>query len=289
MNLSCALLLLLLSPGDSSRILAVLPTPSRSHFVVFQPLLLALASRGHDLTVISSFPLSAPAENYRDIDIRGYKKVYSDDVALDFLPSIPMPFLTSLRFFYNEVADHEVVFSHPDVRRLLDSAEKFDLVVTEFWATDLFLGFAHRFSAPVVAMSSCGVYPWHNDRFGNPDSAAYIPSNFLAHVAPLDFLTRLYNAYQLVVSKTVYDAFLNPLSETIAKRHFGDSLPALEDLARNASVFLVNTHHTLHGSRPSSPQIIEIGGIHVSDPKPLPKVGVDVVSIIMIIIINSLL
>lgn len=104
MNLSYALvLLLLLSPGDSSRILAVLPTASRSHFAVFQPLLLALASRSHDLTVISSFPLAAPAENYRDIDIRGYKKVYSDDVLLEIIPSIPMPFHTSLRFFYSEV------------------------------------------------------------------------------------------------------------------------------------------------------------------------------------------
>jgi len=42
----------------------------------------------------------------------------------------------------------------------------------------------------------------------------------------------------------------------------------------NASLFLMNTHHSLHGVRPLTPAMVEVGGIHVDGrtPKPLPKV-----------------
>lgn len=58
-----------------SRILVVYPCPSQSHLVNGKVLFKALAERGHNVTVISNFPLDSPMENYRDIYIPLTKEV----------------------------------------------------------------------------------------------------------------------------------------------------------------------------------------------------------------------
>lgn len=43
--------------------------PFKSHFSGFQPLFKELANRGHNVTVLSTFPLKKPLANYTDIVI----------------------------------------------------------------------------------------------------------------------------------------------------------------------------------------------------------------------------
>lgn len=262
-----------LDSSSSSRILAVFPTVSKSHFDFFQPLLDALSSRGHRLTVISSFPRDPPARNYTDISLESFKTVLYNEVEFAALPEVPSGFWNSLVFLYGQVADFERTFSHPDVKALIDSGGRFDLVITELWNSDVFLGFGHKFRAPVVLMSSCALLPWANARFATPDNPSYIPTSFFPRFGRLDFWDRLRNAYQVVVGKLGYDFVFDPASERIARRVFGESLPPLATLAKRSALLFVNTHHTLHGARPFTPQVIEVGGLHVKDKKSLPKVS----------------
>lgn len=46
-----------------SNILAFLPTETKSHFNGFKPLLEKLVARGHNLTLVSPFPLSPTADD----------------------------------------------------------------------------------------------------------------------------------------------------------------------------------------------------------------------------------
>lgn len=262
----------LLHSSSSSRILAVFPTVSKSHFDFFRPLLDALSSRGHHLTVISSFPREPPSPNYTDINLEHFKKVLFNEVEFAELPEVPTGFLNSLGFLYGQVSDFEHTFSHPDVKGLIDSGRKFDLVITELWNSDVFLGFGYRFRAPVILMSSCALLPWANARFANPDNPSYIPTSFLTRFGRLHFRDRLQNTFQVVVGRLGYDFFFDPVSERIARSAFGDSLPPLTTLAKNSALLFVNTHHTLHGARPYTPQVVEVGGLHVPDKKPLSKV-----------------
>lgn len=64
-----ALLLLCVGHCWTVNILAFLPTFARSHYGAFQPLLKELAVRGHNLTVVSHFPLKDPPPNYHHIDV----------------------------------------------------------------------------------------------------------------------------------------------------------------------------------------------------------------------------
>lgn len=52
-----------------ANILVFAPMPFKSHFRGFQPLFKELASRGHNLTVVSTFPLQKTLTNYTDINI----------------------------------------------------------------------------------------------------------------------------------------------------------------------------------------------------------------------------
>lgn len=73
--LCVTLLGLLISEVSSSKILVVHTTPSPSHLIVGKALYKELAIRGHDVTVINTFPLDKPLKNYRDIQIPLSKEV----------------------------------------------------------------------------------------------------------------------------------------------------------------------------------------------------------------------
>lgn len=53
----------------SANILVFAPLPFKSHFTGFQPLFKELGNRGHNITVVSQFPLKNPSANYTDIPI----------------------------------------------------------------------------------------------------------------------------------------------------------------------------------------------------------------------------
>lgn len=55
------------------KILAIFPAGSKSHLVLGQALLKGLAKRGHDVTMVSPFPLLEPVKNYHDIKMRDLK------------------------------------------------------------------------------------------------------------------------------------------------------------------------------------------------------------------------
>ncbi|XP_013149077.1 PREDICTED: UDP-glucuronosyltransferase 2B37-like [Papilio polytes] len=57
--------------GDCARILGLFPHIGKSHFMVFEPLLRALAERGQHVTTVSFFPLKNPPANYTDVVLEG--------------------------------------------------------------------------------------------------------------------------------------------------------------------------------------------------------------------------
>jgi hypothetical protein len=54
--------------------------------------------------------------------------------------------------------------------------------------------------------------------------------------------------------------------------NFTDAAPPLTELLRKTSLLLVNNHFTLNYPKPLMPNIIEVGGMHIEQPKKLPEV-----------------
>lgn len=62
-------------------------------------------------------------------------------------------------------------------------------------------------------------------------------------------------------------------SDRIIKNAFGPDVPSTADLInQKTNLIFVNQHYFLSGAKPLSPAVIELGGIHIQEAKPLEKV-----------------
>ncbi|XP_018052934.1 PREDICTED: UDP-glucuronosyltransferase 2A3-like isoform X1 [Atta colombica] len=262
------------------KILGVFGHPGKSHFDVFKPLLEELARRGHELTVISYFPrtdnakVKEPLPNYKDVSLVISKDgIFVNVVDLQQINHgwfRPMLDLYMLRIMADYACNTGL--RNSNVKKFLQSDEKFDLILTENFNTDCFLGFIHRFKAPYMALSSHQIMPWTNSDMANTDNPSYIPIIILGLTKPLDFFSRIKNALWLLLSKAIYEYYFRSVDQIVANEVFGPDLPKLKEIALQSQALLVNTHSSIHGSRPQLPNVIEIGGLHIpSKVNPLPK------------------
>lgn len=72
----------------------------------------------------------------------------------------------------------------------------------------------------------------------------------------------------------VYNFGQIPMQQEVVRQYFPDA-PPLQDLLRSRlALTLVNNHFTLAYPMPMSPNVIEVGGIHIAEnPEPLPQVS----------------
>lgn len=261
-------------------ILAVLPHLGKSHFNVFKPLVEELARRGHNVTVISHFPRSKnakakePLPTYKDISLVDPKvNIFVNVIDLHRISHTMFTFLVDfnyLRTFADQVCG--IGLRNPDVKKLLRSNETFDVILTENFNTDCFLGFSHRFKAPYLSMSSHQVMPWANEDMANEDNTNYIPSLFVGYTRPMSFVERIKNTLTSLTVKILYDYWFRYKDRIFAEEAFGSDLPDLKEIAKQSQALLVNTHISIHGSRPYVPNVVEVGGLHIpSKINPLPK------------------
>lgn len=256
---------------DGYKILGVFPHRGKSHFDVFKPLLKALAEKGHELTVISHFPLEASVRGYLDVPFNAEPMVDFFDVD-SFSGARYEKYLSPIILAYMGYKACVDGLALKSIQGFLNQNETFDLIITEYFNGDCYLGFAHKFKVPVISLSSCTMMPWLDDRFANPDNPSYIPDNFMDFSDEMTFFQRVENTVVNLLHKVMYLLLMDLPNDIIARRHFGDEMPSLRDLAYNTSLMLINTHFTLNLARPIVPNIVEVGGIHIGRSKRPPQV-----------------
>ncbi|XP_035731371.1 UDP-glucuronosyltransferase 2B7-like [Vespa mandarinia] len=268
------------SPDRKLNILGIFPHPGKSHFFVIQPILEELARRGHKLTVISYFPRTnsskakEPLPNYKDISQIDENYIVSEDsVNLSKIRHLPIiTLLKELNLLKNRgQISCDNGLSNPKVLELLRSNEKFDLIFLENFNTDCFLSLVYKYKIPFVGITTCQIMSWTNNHIGNPDDEANIPSVFGHRKKPMSFFDRIANLLWIHIQNILFDFWNDWYHRVPAEKLFGSDLPKFKDIAKKQSILLVNTHWSLHGSRPLLPNVIEIGGVHLpSSTKPLP-------------------
>ncbi|XP_018334031.1 2-hydroxyacylsphingosine 1-beta-galactosyltransferase-like [Agrilus planipennis] len=267
----CLLLTLTLTLFDyvtCAKILAVFHAPSFSHYILGAKLLRAVAEKGHHVTMISPFPLKDPPKTWRDIVLEDYAKGFNFGNLLN---------LATMSGYRKEITVNEVgcelirrVATHPSFIGVINSNETFDLIIVERFMNEAILGLSHRFSAPYIVFSTIGYSRWTNDMVGNPGSTAYIPDLYLHYGNNMTLWQRFHNTFFYCFANLYRHFFTLPKQRSILKETFPYA-PPLEDLYYNASLILMNTHVSIKYAVPSVPNMIDIGGFHVSPPKPLPK------------------
>lgn len=259
----------------SYKILVVMPHPGHSHFMVFENLFIELSKRGHELTVISHFPLKNPIPNYRDVSLRDAGVTFGGGNA------IPLDLLTGYRhekyagpllLYYLNSITTEGGLKSENLRKFLNEQHQFDVVLGELFNSNSFLGLAKKFNAPLIGLSSCYQMPWSNVWFAQPDHPAYIPNTFMDYSDEMSFFERVEGSVVLVLNKLFYKIFIEKPGNELSKKYINVDVLEPENMFYNISLMLVNTHFTLNRPKPFVPNVIEVGGMHIRKPKQLPSV-----------------
>ncbi|CAG9797604.1 unnamed protein product [Chironomus riparius] len=266
------ILLMTIASSKCSRILFIQPSFSKSHVMPLQTLAKELANRGHEITFVSVFPFDKKIENYRDIklEIEGEFKVLFNEASKGMTGGVQFfkmfPIFKKLVFGYS---NHTI--NSPVIQKLMKD-EKFDLVAVGYFLSEFLLGFADHFKCPSVVFASSSHVSSLMNIVGNPVSPEGTfsamsnskESNFINRVKNfliygVEFV--LFRGYFYYKSKNVYDYNFPP-----------DRYRSYDEMIRNVSLVLVNTHFTSSGPRPLLPNLVEVGGLQVKpNPAPLPE------------------
>lgn len=127
--------LLCLSVTAGYRILAVCPFNMKSHFIMFNVLLKGLASKGHHIDVISSFPEKRSHPNYTDIltiptplnfvNNVTYETIMQHVLGLNLVESIALTGINKCEYL-----------GQPEMLKLLHNPPRdppYDIVLYEVW------------------------------------------------------------------------------------------------------------------------------------------------------------
>lgn len=122
---------------DGYNILAIFPFSGKSHFYMFRAVLEALVDRGHDVTVVSHFPVTKQEQRPQNRK-RG---IYTDYSLVDTVPIFENlttnevtgnGFLEEFLFIMQDGLDNcEGIMSSGRINELMRSKVKFDLVIVE--------------------------------------------------------------------------------------------------------------------------------------------------------------
>lgn len=264
-----------LSPPSAlaANILAFMPMPLKSHVGGFQPMFEELARRGHNVTVVSSFPLAnRRVPNYTDVDVtpaRGLPEI-------DVMQLVNMNFLMTVtnRWFFANLLSAQM--EHANLIDFLRSEDNsFDLVIVESFLQEYTVAIGHKYNAPVVNLSPGMIWPSVSRWLHLPSTFSYVPDCCIGVTDEMSFTDRLKNTIVGFVQMFVEDYVYMPLMKAKMNEHFtyvgSESRPTIEQMLNNVSLTLMNAYHAVGVCRPYYQGVVEVGGMHLKEPKPLPK------------------
>ncbi|XP_017083904.2 uncharacterized protein LOC108116482 [Drosophila eugracilis] len=266
------LLVCLLSCVSAYNYLMVLHTAARSHYHVGSALAKGLANAGHQVTIISPFELKKPIKNIKDVQVKSILAVMQERMA-NLLESSKEPIIKQIIEFHEMgLSLTERLLSEPIVTELMKSNQTFDAVISEVFLNEAHFGFAEHFKAPLIGLGTFGAISWNTDLVGSPSPPSYVPSALLKFNDHMSLAERVGNLAFLTYEYLFLNYFYLPRQEVLYRKFFPNNKQDFYEMRKNTALVLLNQHVSLSFPRPYSPNMIEVGGMHINRKRqPLPK------------------
>ena len=264
--------------GSSSayKILVLSPITAPSHTDVVQPLVRALADRGHSITYWSGLkgrPQVSNNNNFRILYSPALDRINSEyeiglhDTHFPLLFDFPVRMENYCAAIYQDPVFHQLMTKSND--------ERYDLVIIEGLFNDCVLPLVPVFDVPFIYVNSFApTPPWLLDAVGSP--LAHSPNSGFGFTGEVNFWQRTFNIVSGLVAVYFRHWFVVPVVDRVASKmlSMGDgnvtSVEEIED--RYLSLVMTNTHFSIDYNLQTSDAIVHIGGIHCVPPMPLPSV-----------------
>ncbi|KAK9890921.1 hypothetical protein WA026_012262 [Henosepilachna vigintioctopunctata] len=256
--------------AQGAKILGIFPVLSKSHYTVGNVLLKELARRGHDVTMISPFEENnkPPNASYRDIKLKF--EIDKEVKGLNFFSrTTSHPYLSTLFLNYIGCRIVDQSLKQPIIQKLLNSDEKFDVVIMDQFVVDGFSYFAEHFGAHKILLAPTVANSWVNPLVGNPAPPSVVPELLMEYTSDMDFFERLQNTIFYLFAELNRHLYFFPRQNSIIQQNVPNAKP-LSDYLYNVSLVLVNGHESFTYSASSVPAMKNVGGFHVSATGKLP-------------------
>lgn len=178
-----------------------------------------------------------------------------------------------LKFFEIGIQSTNWTVSSKNLQKFMKTEQHFDVVVVEVCIDDALIGFGNYYNAPVVAISAFGASKWTTDLVGTPNFASYVPHTLNHYTDRMTFWQRIYNSLSYWFEDIAMPYYFIPKQQQFMEQLFPEAKnwPSLEEIRRNVSLVLLNTHTTIGTPRPYAPNMIEVGGMQIQkEVEPLP-------------------
>lgn len=133
---------------------------------------------------------------------------------------------------------------------------------------ECFLPIADQLHVPVIGTISTRSWRYTEWIMGNPYNPAVIPFELSYNPVKMTFFQRMNNLWDCFVDHLYVNYVIYPKVEEFYRQWF----PETPVSGRKKPSLLFVNGQTVLNSRPLLPTVINVGGIHVKQEKPLPKV-----------------
>lgn len=171
----------------------------------------------------------------------------------------------------------EHAFRDKNVANFINTTtEQFDVVILEQFYHDSWLPFASKFNAPIVTIATLGHADYFDHAMGLITPMSYVPHHVLPYSDRMTFVERSTNVFWGLVDAFVRRFYYMSEMQKMADKYFSDTfngtVPSILELEKNISYRIVNQHQSMTYARPRvTPGMTYVAGIHIRQPKPLPK------------------
>uniref|UniRef100_A0A182PSE1 UDP-glycosyltransferases domain-containing protein n=1 Tax=Anopheles epiroticus TaxID=199890 RepID=A0A182PSE1_9DIPT len=259
-----------------ANILALMAVPSPSHHIWNRVLVDALAARGHNITVVSPDIERKPKPNVTYIHLeKTYDTIHEGSTAIDFYEMGQSGILESMKIFYDYAISMCIgILDSEGYRTIMNypADYKFDLVLYDFTCGPCLLAAYHRFGQPpLVGVTGFNTPPYTTDLIGGHKYYAYVPYYTLDYDSSMNFFQRFYNAAIHWIDYFYRNYVFLPETDRLVRKHEdAKDLPYLAALDQKMMLMLVNSHHSVDFPEPIPQNMIQVGGLQIIPPKPLP-------------------
>ncbi|CAL8107627.1 unnamed protein product [Orchesella dallaii] len=262
----------MISICDSAKILFLLPIASKSHINIFHSLVLGLAERDHNITVVAPLKLKEPLPNVREISPIPFEILnpafYSGN-PFERRKEGKAGLFLSFNSTFMEVGS-DMMYRNEEIKHLMETGT-FDLIIVNAFMNHFVLGIVHKLQVPHMYVITVPAMNVQVEKFGLYLPPSFVPCSFAAFSDRMNFKERVLNFiaeyFMLINTKVRWVPYLSKMYQD----HLGSDVPDVDEIDKNVTLLLMNSHFSLTYPRPLMPDVVEVGGLHTRPSKPLPN------------------
>ncbi|XP_065095063.1 UDP-glycosyltransferase UGT5-like [Ochlerotatus camptorhynchus] len=272
----CALVVLVVIPSAcADNILFIQTLASKSHHIWNKQIFDRLYNNGHNLTIISfEEEQSVPGKTFlvvKDFMTRLIAEYGGNwDYTVVQSPFVNIHFMYD---FYNKAS--RLLAEEEAVQRLLAYPRtfKFDLIIHDLTMGQFLLGFVEYFgNPPLVSISAFNIPPHVTTMADAPLRTTCLPHYASSFGTGMNFIERVKNTLYWALDIFYRNRIYMTNEDRRVKRLFGSNSTSVKLIEQRSDFILVNSDFSMDYYQALPPNVIPVGGLHVSRTEKVPPI-----------------